>query len=152
MTNESKTAQTTKTRYAVVVAKWNSFVTDGLLQGALKTLKAQGFDSQVFEVPGAFELPLVCQETAKSEAFEAVIALGAVIRGDTPHFDYVCSGVTHGITQASLSTSVPIAFGVLTTDTAEHAVARSRDDANNKGSEAAMAAIDMVEVLRTIPS
>jgi 6,7-dimethyl-8-ribityllumazine synthase len=152
LTNQSKTAETTRTRYAIVVAKWNSFVTDGLLQGAVRTLEAQGLDSQVFQVPGAFELPLVCQEAAKSEAFEAVIALGAVIRGDTPHFDYVCSGVTHGITQASLSTSVPIAFGVLTTDTVEDAVARSRDDANNKGSEAAMAAIDMVEVLQTVPN
>jgi len=138
-------------RYAVVVAKWNSFVTDGLLQGALKTLKAQGMEAEVFQVPGAFELPLICQEAAKSSAFVGVIALGAVIRGDTPHFDYVCSGVTHGITQASLSTGRPIAFGVLTTDNVEHAIERSRDDANNKGSEAALAAIEMVELLKTIP-
>ena len=149
MTDET---QTQNTRYAVVVAKWNSFVTDGLLKGAVDTLEAKGFEAQVFEVPGAFELPLVCQEAAKSPAFAAVIALGAVIRGDTPHFDYVCTGVTQGITQASLTTGRPIAFGVLTTDNVEHAIARSRDDANNKGAEAALAAIEMVDVLESIPT
>jgi len=143
--------QTQGSRYAVVVAKWNSFVTDGLLRGAIETLKTRGMEAEVFQVPGAFELPLACQEAAKSASFDGVIALGAVIRGDTPHFDYVCSGVTHGITQASLSTGRPIAFGILTTDTVEHAIERSRDDANNKGSEAALAAIEMVELLKTIP-
>ena len=149
MTDET---QIQNTRYAVVVAKWNSFVTDGLLKGAVDTLEAKGMQSQVFQVPGAFELPLICQEAAKSGAFAAGVALGAVIRGDTPHFDYVCSGVTQGITEASLRTGCPIAFGVLTTDTIDHAVARSRDDANNKGAEAALAAIEMVEVLSTIPN
>ena len=140
-----------KRPYAVVVANWNSFITDGLLQGALATLKQSGLDSHVYRVPGAFEIPLMCQEAAKSGAFAGVIALGAVIRGDTPHFDYVCSGVTQGITQASLETGLPIAFGVLTTDKIEHAVARSQDDANNKGAEAAMAAIEMVKLLQTLP-
>ena len=143
---------TSKNRYAIVVAKWNSFVTDGLLKGALDTLEAKGLESKVFQVPGAFELPLICQEAAKSGSYAGVIALGAVIRGDTPHFDYVCSGVTLGITEASVSSGRPIAFGVLTTDNVEHAIARSRDDANNKGAEAALAAIEMVELLETIPT
>lgn len=141
-------------RLAIVVAKWNSFVTDGLLDGAMKALREAGGDEsaiEIFRVPGAFEIPLVCQHAATSGSYDGVIALGAVIRGETPHFEYVCRAVTDGVSQAALGSGVPVTFGVLTTDTAEHAIARSRDDANNKGGEAAMAALEMIHLLKNIP-
>jgi len=137
-------------RYALVVGRWNSFVVEHLLDGALDTLRRHGVpDSHltVVRVPGAFEMPLVCQRLARSGNFHAIIALGAVIRGGTPHFEYVAGECTKGIAQASLASDVPIAFGVLTVDSIEQAVERAGTKAGNKGAEAATSALEMVSLL-----
>lgn len=133
-------------RFAVVYSRWNEELTTSLRDGALRALKEAGAaesDIEVFVVPGAFELPLAAQTAAESERFDAVIALGVVIRGDTPHFDLVAGQAAAGIMQASLLTGVPIAFGVVTTNTLEQAQERSGEDDGNKGFEAARTAIEM---------
>jgi 6,7-dimethyl-8-ribityllumazine synthase len=140
---------------ALVVSRFNSFITERLLEGALDALVRHGArhdDQVVVRVPGAWEIPLVVKRLADSGDFDAVIALGAVIRGSTPHFDMVASEVSKGVAQASLSSGVPIAFGVLTTDTIEQAIERAGTKAGNKGAEAAMAAVEMVQVLKQIPT
>jgi len=125
-----------------VVARFNSGITEKLLEGAREALtKAGASGIEVFHVPGAFELPLAAQKLAKSYA--AVIALGAVIRGETPHFDYVCDAAAHGLLQVSLETGTPVAFGVLTTDTLAQAEARAGGEHGNKGYDTAMTAIEM---------
>jgi 6,7-dimethyl-8-ribityllumazine synthase len=129
-------------KFAVVVARFNSAITEKLLEGAREALAKAGAEGiEVFQVPGAFELPLAAQKLAKS--YDAVIALGAVIRGETPHFDYVCDAATRGLLQVSLESGTPVAFGVLTTDNLAQAEARAGGKHGNKGYDAAMTAIEM---------
>jgi len=140
-------------RFAIVVTRFNSFITERLLEGAIDALQrhgAQSADMHIVRTPGAFEMPLVVQRVAKSNKYDAIIALGAVIRGGTPHFDYVAGECTKGIAQVSLQYDVPVAFGVLTTDTIEQAIERAGTKAGNKGAEAAMSAIEMVNLLKQI--
>lgn len=141
-------------RYAFVAGRFNEFITDRLIGGAEDALARHGVatDERVdlVWVPGAFEIPLVCQRLAQSGKYDAIIALGAVIRGSTPHFDYVASEVAKGVAHASMGSGVPIVFGVLTTDTIEQAVERAGTKAGNKGFEAAMAALEMVSLFRAI--
>ena len=142
-------------KLALVVARFNSFITERLLEGALDCLRRQGVredDLSVVRVPGAWEIPLATKRLAQSKAHDAVICLGAVIRGSTPHFDYVAAEVSKGIAQVSLESGVPILFGVLTTDTLEQAVERAGSKAGNKGYAAAEAAIEMVNLLREMGS
>jgi 6,7-dimethyl-8-ribityllumazine synthase len=141
-------------RYAIAVSRWNEFITRRLLEGALDCLRMHGVDDDAVTVvvyPGAFELPLVVRRLAESGAYDAVIALGAVIRGATPHFEYVAGNAASGVASIALETGVPCAFGVLTTDTVEQAVERAGTKAGNKGWESAQAAIEMVNLLRAIP-
>ena len=138
-------------RFAIVVSRWNDGLTSRLAVGAKEALAQAGADAgsiEVFQVPGAFELPLACLKAAQSGVFDAIIALGVVIRGDTPHFDYVAGQAASGITQVSLKTEIPVLFGVITADTLEQAVARSGEKADNKGYEAAMSAVEMVNLIR----
>lgn len=140
-------------RFAIVVSRFNSFIVESLLAGALDALKRHGAKDemiQVVRVPGAFEMPLAAQRLAASKNFDAIIALGAVIRGGTPHFDYVAGECTKGLAQVSLQYGVPVAFGVLTTDTIEQAIERAGTKAGNKGAEAALSAIEMVSLLRRL--
>lgn len=140
-------------RYAVVVARFNPEVTDGLLAGARETLAAAGVSDDrvtVVRVPGAFEIPLTARVLAASGRFDAVICLGCLIKGDTMHFEYIAGAAAHGIAEAGAATGVPVTFGVLTTLTDEQAILRSRPGPENKGREATLAAIEMVGVLRAI--
>ena len=142
-----------KGRYALVVGRWNSFVVEHLLEGAIDTLRRHGVEDKhmsIVRVPGAFEIPLVCQKVAARGEVDAIIALGAVIRGGTPHFEHVAGECTKGIAQASMQSGVPIAFGVLTVDSIEQAVERSGTKAGNKGVEAALSALEMVSLLGKI--
>ncbi len=139
-----------KGKFTIVVGRWNSFVVEHLLEGALDTLRRHGVaDKQVTIVraPGAFEIPLVCKKLAAKGDSDAIIALGAVIRGGTPHFEYVAGECTKGLAMVSMEYGVPVAFGVLTVDTIEQAVERSGTKAGNKGEEAAMSALEMVSLL-----
>ena len=136
-------------RFAIVVSKFNDFVTDRLQAGALAALTAAGAEAKdiaVVRVPGAFEIPIAALHAATSGRYHAVVCLGCIIRGGTPHFDYLASAVSLGITNAALSSGVPITFGVLTTNSIEEAIARAGDGASNKGWEAAAAAIEMAGV------
>ena len=138
-------------RYAIAVSRWNSFITERLLEGALDALRRHGADDDaitVVRVPGSFELPMAVQHLASAAAYDAVVAIGCVIRGSTPHFDYVAAEVSKGIAHVALASGVPVTFGVLTTDTIEQAVERAGTKAGNKGFEAATAAIEMVNLLR----
>ncbi len=139
-------------KFALVVSRFNSFITERLLEGALDCLRRQGVGRglTVVRVPGAWEIPLVAQRLAQAKAHDAVICLGAVIRGSTPHFDYVAAEVSKGIAQVSLESGVPIAFGILTTDTLEQAIERAGSKAGNKGFAAAEAAIEMVNLLKEL--
>lgn len=137
-------------KFGIVIARFNSFIAERLLEGALDTLTRSGVkdkEIEVARVPGAFEIPLVAQKMVKSGRYDAVICLGAVIRGSTPHFDFVANEATKGIAQASMESGVPIIFGVLTTDSIEQAIERAGSKAGNKGSECAAAAIEMVNLL-----
>jgi 6,7-dimethyl-8-ribityllumazine synthase len=140
-------------RYGIVVARFNSFVVESLLEGALDTLTRHGInekDITIVRIPGAFEMPLAVKKMADSGNYDAVIALGAVIRGGTPHFDYVAGECVKGIAQVSLQSNVPVTFGVLTVDTIEQAIERSGTKAGNKGAEATLSAIEMVSLLRQL--
>jgi len=142
-----------KSRFALVVTRFNSFVVESLLEGAIDALKRHGAaetDMQIIRVPGAFEVPLAVKRLAAAKEFDAVIALGAVIRGGTPHFDYVAGECTKGLAQVSLEYGIPVSFGVLTVDTIEQAIERAGTKAGNKGAEAAMSAVEMVNLLRQI--
>jgi len=142
-------------RIALLVSRFNSFVVESLLAGAIDTLKRHGADErdlQIVRVPGAYEMPIAAQRLAASKRFEAIIALGAVIRGGTPHFEYVAGECTKGLSQVSLQYDIPIAFGVLTVDTIEQAIERAGTKAGNKGAEAAMSAIEMINLLRGLDS
>ena len=137
-------------RVAVVVSKYNDFVTDRLQTGALAALATLGVSSgdvTVIKVPGAFEISLAAQQAAATNAFDAVVCLGCIIRGATAHFEYIASAVSHGITAASAATGVPITFGVLTTNSVEEAIERAGDGPANKGWEAAVAAVEMATVI-----
>ena len=140
-------------RFCLVVARFNSFVVESLLEGAVDALKRHGAGDEsmtLVRVPGAFEMPVVLDRIAAKGDYDAIIALGAVIRGGTPHFDYVAGECVKGMAQVSLKHGVPIAFGVLTVDTIEQAIERSGTKAGNKGAEAALSAIEMVNVLRQL--
>ena len=139
--------------YVIVVTRWNDGIVSGLLAGARRALAAAGIaDAQVrtVQVPGAFEIPLASLAAAERDDCDAVIALGAVIRGGTPHFEYVAGECTSGIGEVALKTGKPVAFGVLTVDTLEQAEERSADNEENKGAEAAMSAVEMVNLLRAL--
>ena len=140
-------------KFGIVVGRFNSLITEKLLEGAIDCIIRHGGSKEnidVVKVPGSFEIPLVAKKLAKSGKYDAVICLGAVIRGSTPHFDYVASEVTKGIAQVSLETEVPISYGILTTDTIEQAVERAGTKMGNKGFDAAMVAIEMANVLKSI--
>src|SRR5215468_6047085 len=140
-------------RFAVVVSKYHDFVTSRLERGALAALDAAGVGADpvtVVRVPGAFELPAAAQLAAKTRQFDAVVCLGCLVRGATPHFDFIAAAVAHGLTSASAATGVPITFGVLTTNSVEEALERAADGPANKGWEAAAAAIEMAAVARHI--
>ena len=137
-------------RYALVVGRWNSFVVEHLKSGAIDALTRHGVSEDnitVVYAPGAFEIPLVCKKVAASGDYQAVIALGAVIRGGTPHFDYVAGECVKGLAQVINDYGLPVAFGVLTVDTIEQAIERSGTKAGNKGEEAALSALEMVSLL-----
>ena len=139
-------------RFAIVASRWNDAIVSRLVEGAQKALKqASAADEAVelFRVPGAFEIPLCAQKAAESKRFDAVICLGVVIRGDTPHFEYIAASTARGISEASLRTGVPLLFGVITADNVQQADERSRNDENNKGYEAAMAAIEVAHLYRS---
>jgi 6,7-dimethyl-8-ribityllumazine synthase len=140
-------------RVALVVARFNTFISERLLEGALDALARHGAadaDLVVARVPGAFELPLAVKRLVDSGRYDAIVALGAVIRGSTPHFDYVAAEVSKGLAAVALDSGVPVAFGVLTTDTIEQAVERAGSKAGNKGWDAALSAIEMANLLRAI--
>jgi 6,7-dimethyl-8-ribityllumazine synthase len=140
-------------RFGVVVARFNELITSQLLAGALDGLKRHGVaedDVDVAWTPGALEIPVVAQRLAKTGEYDGLICLGAVIRGATAHFDYVCAGVAQGVARVGLETGVPAVFGVLTTDTIEQAIERAGTKAGNKGRDAAVAAIETARVLRSI--
>ena len=140
-------------KFAIVVSRFNSFVVESLLEGAIDTLKRHGTndaDIEIVRVPGAFELPLAIQRMAKKGNYDAIIALGAVIRGGTPHFDFVAGECVKGMSMISLQADIPVSFGVLTVDTIEQAIERSGTKAGNKGAEATMSAIEMVNLLKEI--
>ncbi len=139
-----------KGKYAIVVGRWNSFVVEHLLEGAIDCLRRHGVSKSqitIVRAPGAFEIPLVCKKVAQQGDVDAIIALGAVIRGGTPHFEYVAGECTKGLSSVSMEFGLPVAFGVLTVDTIEQAVERSGTKAGNKGEEAAMSALEMVSLL-----
>ena len=141
-------------RIALLVSRFNGFVVESLLAGALDTLRRHGADErdlQIIRVPGAFEMPLVAQRLAASKRFDALIALGAVIRGGTPHFEYVAGECTKGLAAVSMKYDIPVAFGVLTVDTIEQAIERAGTKGGNKGFDAAVTAIEMAQLMRTLP-
>lgn len=140
-------------KYGIAVSRFNAFISGKLLEGALDALRRHGVEDDEITVawaPGSFEIPLVVKRMAESGRYDAVIALGAVIRGSTPHFDYVANEVAKGVGQVNLATGVPVLFGVLTTDTIEQAVERAGTKAGNKGADAAVAAIEMVNLLEQL--
>ncbi|ANE48011.1 6,7-dimethyl-8-ribityllumazine synthase [Paenibacillus swuensis] len=139
-------------RYGIVVGRFNEFITGKLLSGAIDAFKRHGAKDEEVEiawVPGAFEIPFIAQKMAESGKYDAVITLGAVIRGSTPHFDYVCNEVAKGVSAISLKTGVPTIFGVLTTDSIEQAIERAGTKAGNKGWEAAATAIEMANLTKS---
>lgn len=140
---------------AIVASRFNSFIVDRLYSGALRCLEQNGVENDaitVVKVPGAFEIPVAVKTLLDKNQFDAVITLGAVIRGETPHFEYICSECTHGISQLAITSGIPVIFGVLTVDNADQAMDRAGDDESNKGYEAASAALEMISVTRQIKS
>jgi 6,7-dimethyl-8-ribityllumazine synthase len=140
-------------KFGLVVSRFNDFITGKLLEGAEDALLRHGVkgdDIEVVKVPGSFEIPLIAKKMAQKGKYDAVICLGTVIRGATPHFDYIAAEVSKGIAQASLETGVPVAFGIVTTDTIEQAVERAGTKSGNKGFDAALTAIEMAQVSRKI--
>jgi len=139
-------------RFAIVSSRWNEFLTARLVEGALDALERLGADEknvEHYKVPGSFEIPLLALKAARSQRFDAVICVGTVIRGQTPHFEYIAGEVAKGITQAGMETGVPILFGIVTADTLEQAIDRAGVKAGNKGFEAAMSAVELVNLYRT---
>ena len=147
--------QVSKAKFALVVSRFNEFITSKLLSGALDVLERHGAkdaDLTVVRVPGAFELPLVANKLAQAGKHDAIICLGCVIRGHTPHFEYIASEVAKGVAQVGLETGVPTVFGVITADSLEQAIERAGSKAGNKGADAALAAIELVNLLRVVAS
>jgi len=134
-------------RFAIVASEYNSVIMDRLVEGARRALKDH--DLTLIRVPGSFELPLVAKRAAETDNFDAIVALGCVMRGDTPHFEYISQAVSLGLQQVALETGLPVAFGVLTVDTVQQAMDRS-GESGNKGAEAALTALEMINVLREI--
>lgn len=142
-----------KARYGIAVARFNGFIVESLLAGAIDTLKRHGIeedDIEIVRVPGAYELPVVVQSMAVNGDYDAIIALGAVIRGSTAHFDYVAGEAAKGLASVGLAHDIPVIFGVLTTDTIEQAIERAGTKAGNKGAESALTAIEMVSLLNKL--
>ncbi|MFZ0791942.1 MAG: 6,7-dimethyl-8-ribityllumazine synthase [Chromatiaceae bacterium] len=142
-----------KARFCLVVSRWNGFIVESLEKGAIDALRRHGADDgdlTIVRVPGAFEMPLAIERVAKKGGFDAIVALGAVIRGGTPHFDYVAGECVKGMAQVSLKHGIPVAFGVLTVDSIEQAIERAGTKAGNKGAEAALSALEMVNLLREL--
>lgn len=142
-----------KLKIALVAAKWNSFITDEMLEAAKHTLRNKGVAEKnilIHRCPGSFELPLACKWCLEHTGVDGVVAIGAVIRGGTPHFDYICDAVTRGIADLNLQYSKSVAFGVLTTDTVEQAIERASAEKGNKGAEAALALCEMIELEHSI--
>jgi 6,7-dimethyl-8-ribityllumazine synthase len=142
-------------RFALVSSRWNDFLTGRLVEGALDALERLGADAAAvehFRVPGSFEIPLLALKLAQSGRFDAVVCLGTVIRGQTPHFEYVAGEVTKGIAHAALQTGVPVLYGIVTADTLEQAIDRAGVKAGNKGFEAAMSAVEMVNLYKAMTS
>ena len=140
-------------RYGIVIGRFNELIGSKLLEGAIDALKRHGLSEESIDVawvPGAFEIPFIAKKMADSKKYDAVITLGAVIRGNTPHFDYVASEVSKGVAQVGLSSSIPVIFGVLTVDSIEQAIERAGTKSGNKGSEAAKTAIEMVNLISSI--
>ena len=140
-------------RFGIVVSRFNDFITEKLLGGALDGLLRTGVkesDIHVIKVPGAFEIPLAAKKVAQGGKYDAVICLGAVIRGSTPHFDYVCAEVSKGVAQVSLDSEIPVIFGVVTTDSVEQAIERAGTKSGNKGWSAAMSAVEMANLMGTV--
>lgn len=140
-------------KFCIIVSRFNDFIGSKLLSGAIDELKRHGVDEEnidIVKVPGAFEIPIVAQKFAGTKKYNAIITLGAVIKGSTAHFDYVCAEVSKGVAQVSLQTGVPVIFGVLTTDNIEQAIERAGTKAGNKGADAAKAAIEMANLLKLV--
>jgi 6,7-dimethyl-8-ribityllumazine synthase len=140
-------------KFAIIVSRFNEFITGKLLEGAIDALIRHGASEKnidIIKVPGSFEIPLVAKKAAQKKSYDAVICLGTVIRGATPHFDYVAAEAAKGIAMASMETGVPVAFGVLTTDTIEQAVERAGSKSGNKGWDAAMVAIEMAQLIKKL--
>ncbi len=140
-------------RFGIIVSRFNDFICERLLGGALDALRRSGADEgaiDIFKVPGAFEIPLLAKKVASTARYDAVICLGAVIRGSTPHFDYVANEVSKGVASVGLDTGIPVTFGVLTTDTLEQAIERAGSKAGNKGWDAAVSAIEMANLIRQL--
>jgi 6,7-dimethyl-8-ribityllumazine synthase len=140
-------------KFGIVASRFNDFISGRLIEGAIDTLIRAGADEkdiQIYKVPGAFELPLTAKKLVKSARFDAVICLGAVIRGATPHFEYISAEVSKGIASVGLEAEIPVVYGVLTTDTIEQAIERAGTKSGNKGADAAMAAIEMVDLFKKI--
>jgi 6,7-dimethyl-8-ribityllumazine synthase len=152
---EQKETYTGSVKIAIVASRFNSFIVERLYNGAVKTLNSNGVDNEAItavKVPGAFEIPVAVQALLEQNEFDAIITLGAVIRGETPHFDFISNECTRGIGQLAIDSVVPVIFGVLTVDNSEQAMDRAGDEESNKGSEAAVAALEMIGVLEKIKS
>jgi 6,7-dimethyl-8-ribityllumazine synthase len=142
-------------RFALVASRWNDFLTSRLVEGALDALERLGADEKavaLFKVPGSFEIPLLARKLAATGKYDAVICLGTIIRGETPHFDYLAGEVTKGIAQAGMETGIPVVFGIVTADTLEQAIDRAGVKAGNKGFEAAMSAVELVNLYKSVAS
>lgn len=140
-------------KFALVASRFNNFIVDRLVEGAVDTLKRHGVqdaDIELYKVPGAFELPLATSKIIETKKYDAVIALGAVIRGATPHFDYVAAECTKGLANVSINAGIPVSFGVITTDTIEQAIERAGTKAGNKGVDSALSAIEMISLLKNM--
>jgi 6,7-dimethyl-8-ribityllumazine synthase len=140
-------------RFAVIASRWNDFLTSRLVEGALDALERLGADEkavELFRVPGSFEIPLLAQKLAATGKWDALICLGTIIRGQTPHFEYIAGEVTKGIAQAGMDSGVPVVYGIVTADTLEQAIDRAGVKAGNKGFEAAMSAVELVNLYRVI--
>lgn len=140
-------------KFCIIISRFNDFIGEKLLSGAIDTLKRHGISDEnidIVKVPGAFEIPLAAQKFAKTNKYSAIITLGAVIKGSTPHFDYVSAEVSKGVANVSLQTGIPIIFGVLTTDNIEQAIERAGTKAGNKGADAAKTAIEMVNLFKLV--
>jgi 6,7-dimethyl-8-ribityllumazine synthase len=142
-------------RFALVASRWNDFLTARLVEGALDALERLGADEKavaLFKVPGSFEIPLLARKLAATGKYDAVVCLGTIIRGETPHFEYIAGEVTKGIAQAGMETGVPVVYGIVTADTLEQAIDRAGVKAGNKGFEAAMSAVELVNLYKTVAS